>query len=122
MGPPQVTVPSGVCLLCHGAPPPPLTLLFLPLLLLTISFPPGLPHWCFLKYVIIEVPPAFLVGLAVSCGGSILEPAGTACVWDRAAPNLLPERPPLQTTPHYQNLAIYTQYISIAERKGCLYK
>lgn len=102
--------PLGVCLLHHGAPPPPLTLVF-PLLLLFV-FPPPLSfqHFCpFSTYVFTAASPKWLMGLAVACVGplpSCLEPAvsGTG-----AAPVLLPQRPPWQS-PNYQNLVTYTQY------------
>lgn len=48
-----------------------------------------LPFWYFcLKYVFAEVLQSWLMDSAVSCGGSIVEAAGTICVLHRAAPGL----------------------------------
>ena len=106
-------------LLCYGAPSPSPTLLF-PLLFLIILLLPCLSHWCFHKHVITEVPSALLVGLTVSCNGFIMELSGTACVWHRAATDLLPERLSLQTTPHYKILQFTSKTLVFfqAERKG----
>lgn len=49
----------------------------------------------FLKYVFTEMPPAWLVGSAVFCGGSIMETTGTVCVLHRADPGLFSQRLPL---------------------------
>jgi len=82
MGCPWDTVPSGIStcsgtgppwaawhyLLCHGAPSPPLTLVF-PLLFLTLF-----PLLLFLSLnVFSEVLPASLMGPAVSCDYRIIE-------------------------------------------------
>lgn len=87
MGTPWATVSLGICLLHHGAPPAPLTLL-LPLFV-TPLFPSPLWHFLpFLKYVFTEVSTTWLMGLAVSCSGSVAEIAGTSCVQQRAATHL----------------------------------
>lgn len=56
----------------------------------------------FLKYAFTDMPPAWLMGSAVSCGGSIMEPTATVCVQHRADPVLfsqgLPVHPPAPKT------------------------
>lgn len=45
------------------------------------------------------------MGSVLACGGSAAEPAGIGCVQHRAAPDLLPQKPPLQYPhPHRQSL------------------
>lgn len=65
------------------SPLPPLTLVF-SLLFLTFFFfffsplPLPVPHFLpFLKYILLELPSAFLMNSAMSCGG----PIGTCCKW-----------------------------------------
>lgn len=60
----------GISALVAGAPSaPPFSLTLLSILLfLTFFFSLLLPIWCFaFKYVFLEVPPPWLMGLAVSC-------------------------------------------------------
>lgn len=74
---------------CHGACPPPLTLVF-PLLFLTLHSLLLSPCGIFspFKYGFTEVPPPWLLGLAVSFSGSVVELAeltGTSYVWHGTA-------------------------------------
>ena len=79
--------------------------------LLTQHLPP------FLKDGSTEVPQTPLIGsegpdiplIGSAVGGAIGEPAGTGCDQPRAAPGLLPQRPPLR----YQSLASYTQRVEM---------
>lgn len=62
---------------------------------------PPLPIYCFpifLKHLSPETPPSWLMVSAVLCTGSILEQAGTGCVWYGAAPDILSQSPSLQPT------------------------
>lgn len=100
------------CVLHRGAPLSPLTLVF-PLLLLTFTV--LLPPWCFpqfLKRVFTEVPPAFPIGTAVSCG----ECTADLSVWNSLCvawgSPWFSQRPPLQC-PHYQNIVVGIQYRSL---------
>lgn len=88
----QAAAPLGVCLLCRGAPPTPLTL-FPP--------PPSLQHFLpFLKYLFTEVPQSPPTSSLLACGVSIADLAGTGCdrLWpwlsrmnaNSAAPHPLP--------------------------------
>lgn len=45
-----------------------------------------------LKYVFTEVPPVWLKGSAVSCGGPAAEPSGAGCAQHGAGPHLLPQK------------------------------
>lgn len=69
------------------------------------SFPPLMPPpsvFSGLKAVFTEVPPVWLKGSAVSCGGPAAEPSGTGCVHHRAGPDLLPQKEaPCLTKPCY---------------------
>ena len=95
----------------HGAPSP--STLAFPLVFRTLLFPSPLSLWCFLpflKYVLLEAPPVWVVGSAVSCGGCIGDPAGA-----RASPGLLPQRhpcsfPAAKTLPLIPNTKLYTHY------------
>jgi len=51
----------------------------------------------FLKYVTTDTPPALLMVSAFPCGGSILELAGTSCVWCGGSCYLFLQRPTLQS-------------------------
>jgi len=73
MGPLWAAIHLGLCLLCHGAPPTPLTLLFPP-----PSFQNFLP---FFKHLFKEVPQSLPIGSPLACGGSIAEMIGTDCDW-----------------------------------------
>lgn len=55
------------------------------------------------------MPQILLMSSVVSCGGSTVEPAGTNCDQDGAAPDLLSERSHVQP-PWYQTCAFYTNY------------
>ena len=64
----------------------------------------------FLKYIFTEVPPTTLMGSAVSCGVSIMEPAELSlCPAQGSSWSLLTEAAP--AAPCYQNFATYTQYL-----------
>lgn len=70
-----------------------LTLLFLTLFSLTSH----IAMQCFtLKHTFTEVPLALLMGSIVSCGGSIVEPTGISCVWNRVVPELFSQQQHLQ--------------------------
>lgn len=103
---------SGKYLLCHRAPPCPLTLLF-PLFfpppahsLVLSMFSPPQNSLLFLKYVFPEVPQTWLMG---SAARGPLQRQLDVAVSDRAALGLLPQRP-FQKTLCCQNLAIYIHY------------
>lgn len=72
----------------HGAPPlPPLTLMCPSLLLTLCSLlvsPSGI--FCPFIYGLTEVPPPWLMSLAMSFGGSVVELSGTSYVWHGVAP------------------------------------
>ena len=94
------TVPLRECLLSHGGPPTPLTLLspHSPVSILVALFPPC-PLWCslpglspplwhflpFPQYVFTEALHMWLMGSALARGGSAAEPVGIACEQHRTA-------------------------------------
>ncbi|KAM9590835.1 uncharacterized protein ACIBXB_005885 [Morphnus guianensis] len=65
-----------------------------------------------LEYVITEVLPLSLIGLALASSGSVLEPAGIGSVGHRGSfSQLLTEATPVTPPPpRYQNLGMETQY------------
>ena len=69
----------------------------------------------FLKYVILEVLPLWLMGSALASSGSVLEPTGIDFIGHGGSfQQLLTEAMPMP--PHrYQNLATQTQYICEAQ-------
>lgn len=62
-----------------------------------------------LKYIIPEVVPLSLMGLALASGASMLETAGTGSIRYGEASSSFPQKPPLKP-PCYQNFATQTQY------------
>lgn len=133
MSPPKVAIPSrNVNLLwcgsstgcsgysLHTAPLLTLlSLLLLPIIFLFILFCLTIP-FCPLKYCFTEVPPALLMGSAVSYGGSIAESAGTwwkqLCPARGSPPEFFPGRTPLQLI-HCQSLNTYMQFRSQTKQK-----
>ncbi|KAK4810878.1 hypothetical protein QYF61_013286 [Mycteria americana] len=64
----------------------------------------------------LEAPPALLIGSALACGGSVLEPAETGSVRHKAAPTSS-QRPPLETPttktlPHTSNTVVESNRVS----------
>lgn len=93
VGPPQASVPSGVCLF-----PPQNTFYssdFGVPYFISPLFPPLSP-WCFLPFIKLEVPPASAKGSAMSFGGSVAESAEMGCVCHGTTPGLFSQRSPLQ--------------------------
>jgi len=100
---------------CGPLPPPPALTLVFTLMFLTLFVPSSsLCHFLpFLKHAFAKVLPAWLMGSAGSCCGSIVELTGTSCVQHGGNPSLCSHRPilyPHAPTSYYQNLAIYTRY------------
>ena len=89
MGPPQASVPSGVCCFCpqntfyssdFGVP-----------CITSLLFPPLSPCH-FLPFAKLGMPPASLRGSAMSYGGCVAEMAEMGCVCHRAALGLFSQR------------------------------
>lgn len=92
-------------------PSPPLTLVFL-LLFLTLFVPSSsFCSWCFrlfLRNIFIKVTLTWLTGSALTCSGSIAEPSGQ----HRAAPDLSPQRLPLQSSPLPKSSYVHPVWVS----------
>lgn len=83
---------------------------------LQLQFPFFLCFFSPLKYIIPEVLPQSLMGSALSCSGTILEPAGIDSVGCRGRfQQLLTE--PTPVPPLQQNLAMQSQYKHLAQQK-----
>lgn len=99
---------KGISAQVSGAPPPPpysLPLVFVGLFLTLFFTHFFLSHtaaqhfYPLLTMFFTVAPPALLIELALACGGSVAELAGTICVQLHAASGFFAQRPPLQHTP-----------------------
>ena len=80
--------------------------------------PPSCSFFPLLKYVITEVLPPLLMGLALASGGSVLELAGTGSV-GHGGKLLAASRNTTPVASCWQNLATQTRYTGLLEVHAC---